>query len=251
MVDCIYIGIIYKVVQYANGNKLVHLLTKEGTNIHLLFKKREKTQKYFDIEIGTLVEIKSITNNAIKIFKSSSTINLFYKWKNTAHEILILNYLCEIISIFANYSSSENNIYKIFIELLNMQESNNKLLLTTSVILKVLDLFGLLKLKHELDNLLELSKNKNICISIDENEATYVIRNQGVKYNTHISTQILKIQKMIITQPLEFINRINLDTSILKNLVYIHTIWIKNVTGKNMKTVPLLLNVFFNHSTKI
>lgn len=207
----LYKGIIYKIYKNANEDKIISMIIEDGLSRKFLLKHLYNKKKYLGVEIGNLIEVNISKNYSIDIIKNLYIMNLFQNWKDDTKSILELNILCEIISIFADYSTENINIYPIVYNCLSIQ-TKRKRLLVIGIIAKLLDLFGILEEKEY-----EFTKN---------------LKTEDIR--------VLKIQKFIINSSFKDILKIRISEIDEKFLFEKYLLYIKEKMSINLKSIQVI-----------
>lgn len=229
-------GIILRSFDSGASDKIIHILNNQGFRTPILVKGAKKTQskKNQHIEIGNLVNVKTVDGYAIPIMSDITVVDNFSAWKIDYQAFTSLSCLLELTALFVVEEQQDLAAYELLRDSLELQK--NLACILAGFILKMLELSGTLP---RLDHCIETGK-----ILSPGN----VTRNQGITgYIDKIGTisvpdRLYKIQKYILSHEISQLPAISVTQAEALNLLQIHLDWAEAVSERTIKSTKLVLS---------
>lgn len=177
-------GIIYKVLDYQENNKLLYLITKEGKKT-LVAKNSQALNSQTRVLSQYLTKIKFEDNNKpMQTLKAVSLIDSYEEIKKDYHKIKYVSVMLEVIDRFTGYENNFDRIYQMLDKALK------------SVNLREVSLAYLAKMLYELGYGFNLTKDdlKEIKgINLISSSLVFKSDNEPATLNLYYTNLLLKL----------------------------------------------------------
>lgn len=227
------VGIIFKINNSKQVDKVINIFTSDGEKLSLLAKgvRSHTSKRAQSIEIGNLVKTKFVAGYNVPILTDIKVINDFREWKKEFKSMIYLQLVFEILNYFSFESNPEPDLYNLLQETLETDVSKIEYLITIFT----------LKLLENTGNLPELDRDVNTNEVISSSDA--ILNSNGVGYVKDESNagyvadeRIYKTQRYILQNDFRNCLRINLDESEVRKMLNIHLNWIESVIDRQIKS---------------
>ena len=121
-------AIVLRYVDYAESDRIVHLLTNEHGIISALVRgARSSTKKYSGlIDLGNIIEVEfSSSNRELWVFKKAHAKRSMLRTRTNLHKLAFLSYACELTSIAAQAGNPEPKLFGLLAQLLKILEEKD------------------------------------------------------------------------------------------------------------------------------
>lgn len=228
-------GLIYKIQNYSDNDKIVWILSDKYGKINTIGKSVRNTQSkrssHLDIfNVNKFILYKGKTFDTIH---ETSAIDNFYDLKS--YNPYIFFYLAEIIDKLEFEQIESKRVFRIITTILRMANTGNVVKLLGVIELNILKTIGFEpNLSTYIDNDDAIEQNE---IYLSYEEPGYVRHsNVGRKINPNT----IKCQRVFLQNNIDLILALQIDDSTLKEIREIHSIWIQNILGKKLNSTEFL-----------
>lgn len=239
-------GIIYRIYNSGQSDKVLHVIDHDGAKNTILAKgaKKSTSRKSHSIELCNLVELKTLDGYQLPLVTDIRVQNEFIEWKNNNAGMLLIQLFCEVIDKLCYENNKDKNLYSIFFNTLNNFNSNI-LLVSNAFLLKAIWHTGSI-------NSITLNALTGMPLSPDNiyysNQlAGYISKEDLVKnieiMGEAIPARIAKSQKYIIENPIEKSINLEVEHSDLMKMLQIGLDWFEIITEQRLKSKSIILSL--------
>lgn len=239
-------GIIYRIYNSGQSDKIINVIDQDGSKNTLLAKgaKKSTSRKSHSIELCNLVEVKGLEGYQIPIITEIKVQNEFIEWKSNNTGMLVIQLFCEVIDKLCYENNKDKNLYSIMFEVLN-NFNNNILLLTNIFLLKAIWHTG--SMPSISTNALTGTGLSSDNIYYTNQLAGYVSKEDLARnielIGEAVSPQIAKSQKYIIDNPINKVLGLNLTFEDLYKMLQIELDWFEILTEQRLKSKSIILTL--------
>lgn len=240
------IGIVYRIFNSGETDKIIFLIDKNGSKNVFLAKgvKKNNSKKAHSLNLCNLVEVKYIEGYALAIATEIKLIDEFNHLKTISSDLFIIQLFCEIIDKLCYQENPEKDLFNLFLNILKIKDKNT-LLIANIFILKSLFITGSIRSI----NISAISNN-----SLSQNDIYFsesivgYISNQDMQSNIElkgelINSKLAKAQKYIIENPIKNCLLILLPNKDLVKLISIELSWFENIIEQRLKSKSIILSI--------
>lgn len=247
-------GIIYRIYNSGQSDKIIYVIDTEGSKNIFLAKgaKKSTSKKAHSIELCNFVDIKGVTGYNIPVVTEIRVLDEYIQWKNDKVGMLIIQMFCEIIDKLCYEDNKDKDLYSIISEILKNYTSNI-LILTNVFLLKILWHTGSMP-----------SITTNAITGYTLNSENLVFCNQVAGYITkedlsrdvsligeQIPSRLAKSQKFIIENNIQKSFSLMLTTEDLYKMIQIELDWFEILTEQRLKSKGIILTLVNKLSKQI
>lgn len=232
-------GIIFRTFNAQEADKVIHMLTEDGSRLALAAKgvRRATSRKAHAIDVLNKVNVKTTGNSELATITEAKLINQHAQFKSGYELITFTQLICEIVDIFVQEFEEEKGYYRNLDNLLQLAHPTKLLLLSASLMLRYLYVSGHLpKLDQDVSTGDKLSEDM-----ILSTPSPGYTSNANVGIN-QISSRVVKVQKFILQSDFAEIEKLNLSQEEQLQLFNLHLQWIEFSLQVKLKSTEIFLS---------
>lgn len=239
----LYTGIIYRIYNSGTADKIISLIPKDGKKIKALAKgvKKESSKKASSIDLGNLVEVKTVDGYSVPIITEIKLIDSFSQWKKDYKLSFSLQLACEIIDKFVYEDEGSEEIYNAFLEMINQNSLERIEYLIARFTLKVLNSNGDLP-SLDYDSMNDIKINSDSAFLIP-GEIGFTSNDQSESLKK-INPKIYKTERFILATKQDL--KVNLSKDEDYEMLKLHLEWIEIALDKRLKGKEIVLDSLRN-----
>ncbi len=237
------LGIIFKIKDFSEADKLVSILGKKRGRIDAIAKgaRRPTSRKTGSVDLFNKGKFSFAEGKSLDILTEAELLDSSEKIKEDLGISKYLFYFAELIDVFFPEVSQGEELFDYFSELLDTINKENKDYIRLSFELKLLQVGGF---GPNLDNCNlcgEALKENVERVAHAGSEIGFICRKHLTDQNfSLISDRAIKTVKFISEKDIEDAPRIKLDKDDLDLLKKLNKIWIQSIIGKEIKSYKFL-----------
>ncbi len=237
-------GIIYRLYNSGQSDKILHIVDKEGKKVSLLAKgiKKPGSKKAHSIDIGNHIQAKVVEGYNIPLLTEVNLLNEFSKWKQDYQRMIFLQFFCEVIDKFAYEENHHEELFDLFFNVLN-SKSEKTLLLASTFLIKLLNITGHLPPLNQCVVTSKALSAEEVYYLVDHvgYVSDEVISRIGINADK-VSERVVKTQKFLIEQSFNNAVKVQLTAEEEKRMFLIELNWVENVLDQKLKSKAMVLN---------
>ncbi|GIW58826.1 MAG: hypothetical protein KatS3mg086_111 [Candidatus Dojkabacteria bacterium] len=231
-------GIVIKVHDSNEADKIVKIITSNGDKLSLLAKgvKKSKSKKSHAIELGNHIKIQINNKYNIPIITEIKVLNEPFHWKESYRLLILLQLACEILESLTAEDLEDPRFFLHTKQFLYTEYRNFELTFAIWMLymLNVSGNLGNLKLSVITGNDIKLENVAKLTDKIG-----YINFNES-EFAQKIDSRIIKSQLFALKTNLYSASRIKLNEELTSKLFDIHMDWIEIAIEKQLKSRKLL-----------
>lgn len=231
-------GIVFRTFNAQEADKVVHLLTEDGSRLALAAKgvRRATSRKAHAIDLLNKVNVKTTGSGELPTITEAKLINQHAQFKSNYEFITFTQFICEVVDIFVQELEEEKGYYRNLDNLLQISNPTKPLLLASSLMLRYLHISGHLP-RLDQDVTTGEKLNQDMILSTPSPGFT---SNPNAGYN-QISSRIVKVQKFILQSDFAEIEKLTLSAEEQLQLFSLHLQWIEFSLQVKLKSTEIFL----------
>src|SRR5436190_15815901 len=234
-------GIIYRVYNSKESDKVINLLDKKGSKVSLLVKgvRKPKSRKAHTIDLCNYVTVNTIEGYTVPIANEISLKDEFLHWKKDFEKIVFLQFICEVIDKFSVEDSEDPELFNLLYSILKLKDIKDIRFLGSIFALKLLDITGNLpKLEECIVTFTKLIPGEIFWVNT---EVGYVSKEIQTP-KEQIPDSVYKTQQFILRNSVENSLKINLAQNEKKQMFKLHLDWLEIILDGRLKSRKVLVN---------
>lgn len=239
-------GIIYRIYNSGQSDKILHVIDQDGSKNTLLAKgaKKSTSRKSHSIELCNLIELKILDGYQLPLVTDIKVQSEFIEWKNNNAGMLLIQLFCEVIDKLCYENNQDKNLYSIFFDILN-NFNTNILIVSNAFLLKAIWHTGSI-------NSITSNALTGLPLSPDNiyftNQLAGYISKEDLARNIEIMGEsipgrIAKSQKYIIENPISKSVNLEINDSDLMKMLQIALDWFEIITEQRLKSKSIILSL--------
>lgn len=239
-------GIIYRIYNSGQSDKIIHVIDQDGSKNTFLAKgaKKSTSRKSHSIELCNFIEVKYVEGYQIPIITEIKVINEFIDWKRDNAGMLLIQGFCEIIDKLCYENNKDKNLFSIFFHSLNCF-NENILIVSNAFVLKSIWHTG--SIAGITTNALTGEPLRPDNIFFTHQVAGYISKEDLAKnielHGEPVSAQIAKSQKFIIDNPIIQACRLEIEQKDMLKMLQIGLDWFEIITEQRLKSKSIILSL--------
>lgn len=240
-------GIIYRVYNSKEADKVINLIDKKGSSVPVLVKgvKKPKSRKAHTVDLCNHVIVNTIEGYNVPIANEIKLKDEFLQWKNDFKTIVFLQFICEALDKFTVEESSDPEIFTLFNSILKLNHNSNS---NGKIDLRFLVAIFALKLLYITGNLPKLNECIVTFTELKPGEIYWVnteigyVSKQIQTPKEPVADSIYKTQQYILKNTITNALKINLSENDKKQMLKMHLDWLEIILDGKLKSRKVLVN---------
>jgi hypothetical protein len=215
-------GIIFKISNSGDADKVLNLITRGGERVTLFAKsvKKAGSRKAYAIEIGNCVKAKVVEGYGIPIISDIQIVSENIHWKAEYKLMFFLQMIFEVLDKFLYEGNNEIQVYRLIEEVMSLNQIHDTRFIVSTFIIKLLKITGNLPEKFFVPKFVTQSEN--------------ISKSQIRIYKSQKFATINKISESL---------KINLDKA-EKDAYFLECIsFVEEIIGKELKSKKVVIGL--------
>jgi len=242
-------GIIFRLFNSKDADKVIHVLTENGAKLAAAVPgvKRSTSRKAHAIDLLNTVSLKLTSGKNLDTVTEAHLLSNHASFKENYAGLLFTQLICEILSIFLQEEQEEPAYYRNLSNLLEVNQPHKYLLLVSGLILRLLQINGILpKLSEDIFGGAEIEPGIQ---RYPTDDIGYTTRPEAAR-GDGISDRLYKTQRFILQHDFSQINRINLTFDEQLTLFDLHLKWVEQAVDVQLKTAVMFRQAAQNETNE-
>ncbi|MBN1915643.1 DNA repair protein RecO [Candidatus Dojkabacteria bacterium] len=237
------IGIIFKIKDFSEADKLISILGKKNGRIDAIVKgaRRPVSRKTGSIDLFNKAKFAFAEGRNLDILTEVELLDSYEKSKESLATSKYLFYFAELIDIFFPEVSQGSDIFSYISEILTLLNNDNKAKLAISFELKLLSINGFGPNLETCNLCGEKIVEKVQRVAHTGSEIGFICRRHLKRKNcSQISDRVFKIIKFFSRKSLDDVLNLKLEENDQQIIEKLNKLWIQSIIGKQIKSYKFL-----------